>query len=308
MLYISHQLVFDSDLPFEFLDEATGSPDLSLVAGPAEIDAQDVAWFARWNHPSGDEWMRFGRAPGFVVLSFPRIATFRINDGMDRVEVLNHSLAPTKTISHLFVDQVIPLLLAERGNLVLHGSAVNWGHSAALFLGPSGSGKSTLATALATRGAELISDDCARVVAGEVGYSVARTEQRMAARLWPDAAQRLTPDLARHSHEVAHYNAKRRIFIGAEAQQPLGPLSEIFILSRQDASEAAAVKQMTKADAFFELIGFSYMLTMDAATTLYANFVSLCDLTDRVRVSALHYPRSFDRLEAVCALVEERVR
>lgn len=48
-------------------------------------------------------------------------------------------------------------------NAPLHGTAVEFGGNAVLFIGPSGSGKSDLALRLIDRGAKLVGDDAVRV-------------------------------------------------------------------------------------------------------------------------------------------------
>ena len=53
----------------------------------------------------------------------------------------------------------LPMLLWQRGGLLLHASGVELGGKAIAIAGPSGIGKSTLARALLERGGRLIGDD-----------------------------------------------------------------------------------------------------------------------------------------------------
>lgn len=60
---------------------------------------------------------------------------------------------------HRLGSTIVPLLLAERGDLALHAAAVLEAGRAVLFCGPSGRGKSTIAAALALRGRAVLTDD-----------------------------------------------------------------------------------------------------------------------------------------------------
>ena len=60
---------------------------------------------------------------------------------------------------HRLGSTIVPLALAERGDLALHASALAEEGRAVLFCGPPGRGKSTAAAALTLRGLELISED-----------------------------------------------------------------------------------------------------------------------------------------------------
>jgi hypothetical protein len=64
---------------------------------------------------------------------------------------------------HRLMAVAMPLLAAERGDLVLHASAVAADGRAVLFCGPAGRGKSTTAYSLAWRGFPLLAEDGAAV-------------------------------------------------------------------------------------------------------------------------------------------------
>jgi hypothetical protein len=69
---------------------------------------------------------------------------------------------------HRLACVVVPLLLAERGDLALHASAVATGAGAVVFCGQSGRGKSTTAWALGERGFPVLAEDgCVIETAGD---------------------------------------------------------------------------------------------------------------------------------------------
>ena len=64
-------------------------------------------------------------------------------------------------LEHRLTTLVLPLLLAERGDLALHAAVVGADGQAVAFCGASMRGKSTLAAELAARGHALLGDDSA---------------------------------------------------------------------------------------------------------------------------------------------------
>ena len=75
------------------------------------------------------------------------------------VEALPEPEAAATSIEHRLVSVIIPLLLAERGDLVIHASAADTDAGAVLFAGPSGRGKSTTVAALARAGLPTLAED-----------------------------------------------------------------------------------------------------------------------------------------------------
>jgi hypothetical protein len=88
---------------------------------------------------------------------------------------------------HRLGSTIMPLLLAERGDLALHASAVVADGEAVLFCGPSGRGKSVIAAALALRGHPVLSDD-----------GVVLSDLTTRPRAWPgQTGNRVPPDVVR---------------------------------------------------------------------------------------------------------------
>lgn len=72
-------------------------------------------------------------------------------------------------LEHRLLSTIVPTLLADRGDLMLHASAVVAGGRAVLFCGPSGRGKSTLALVLSREGFPVLAEDGVAVAPGPEG-------------------------------------------------------------------------------------------------------------------------------------------
>jgi len=104
--------------------------------------------------------------PGGVVVNNGRVfadgARFNFGDiifdtfGENRVDWCGPS---TGQAPFAFYGTVAAIILAWRGFVLLHGSAVAVGEQTVLVVGPPGAGKSTLCHALVQRGGRLVSDD-----------------------------------------------------------------------------------------------------------------------------------------------------
>jgi hypothetical protein len=106
---------------------------------------------------------------------------------------------PAEVWEHRLLSTVLPLLLAERGDLVVHGSAVESDGRAVVFLGRAGRGKSTLALAAATRGHPVLAEDGAVVAGGLVWPGP------LGIRVAEDVRRAITPDGAfRDARAVVH--------------------------------------------------------------------------------------------------------
>ena len=108
--------------------------------------------------------------------------------GADRV-VWQAGSAWTGQMPQPFFSTLTALLLAWRGMLPMHGSAVEIGGRGYLICGVSGAGKSTLAAGLVALGARLISDDLTVVMQGRDGQALEMVRGRSGIRLVPQIAR-----------------------------------------------------------------------------------------------------------------------
>ena len=136
------------------------------------------------------------RAPDVACYAHRRLGTFEIEAG-SQIRVAPADSSDQAAIRVGFLGPSLGIALIQRGELVLHASAVDVGGRAVAFVGPRGHGKSTMAAAMVARGHELISDDVL-TVAFESEEGVARVVPGYPQiKLWPDAAEALGHDPSR---------------------------------------------------------------------------------------------------------------
>ncbi len=189
---------------------AAGDDDgpAAIVVGWRDASAPPrppVDWFHAWSDGTA-EWARFGATDEGWVVAFPALATFRIDRSATRVEVEPVASVPPYTVSHLLLNQVLPLVLSRQGRLVLHAGAVATEEGITAFVGPTGSGKSTLVAACAVEGAEVVCDDSLVVSRGRQHWI--GVPSYPAVRLWPSGLEQVG---ATASDPAAHYTDKRRV-------------------------------------------------------------------------------------------------
>lgn len=109
----------------------------------------------------GDDGQRFYASHelnGRCLLELPPSGEFLLDPAAVRVTVgIGDNNAALR--EHRIVSSAICTLLAMRGDLVLHASAVATGGRAVVFCGPTGRGKSTLALALGEAGHPVLGED-----------------------------------------------------------------------------------------------------------------------------------------------------
>lgn len=144
------------ELPELPVGESDGSaPDVVFSRGTVEPVPQSV---------NGTKGRRVRARAGQCRLSYDSYGSFLVSDGESvRFDPLSEDVLETKAIRRLLENEMLGVLLHQRGRLVLHASAVAIDGEVALFVGPRGAGKSTTAAALHRRGHPIMEDDIVSV-------------------------------------------------------------------------------------------------------------------------------------------------
>lgn len=299
------------------IESAIALPELRRLqsAGPApaiaieRVDAvRDRAadWFHHWTVTGGRpsrqrRWLSFARVADGRILRFHGVADFHVASAGDAIRCAASDGCTPVTLRHLLLDQVLPLVLSQRGRLVLHASAVHVdGLGTVALAGAAGLGKSTLATALGRRGCAVVSDD-SLVVVDRDGVLQA-VPGYPGVRLWRDSLRALGVG---RGDPVAHYTSKVRVGPPhLEFRSRPSPLKAVFVLEpRSRAGQAARTGSIAPRDRVIALTRAAYVMDVADRQQLAALFAALARLATRVPVLRLQVADDRRRLDATAEQV-----
>lgn len=205
--------------------------------------------------------------------------------------------APTGAMDELLSESILPMVHQLSGAPSLHASCVAIGDRAAAFIGRSHSGKSTLAAILASRGARLLGDDCARL--HRSGSDLFVEPHSTAVRLRSESAGHLA---AGHAGMSWDGRTLLRLPI-AEGPVRLGGL---FFLQSADTSPAR-IAPIGPRDAIARLAANLHRLNPREPALLRNEFLFLEEVVAATTVADLFYERTFDSAREAASLVETAV-
>jgi hypothetical protein len=214
--------------------------DEPLADSPGEL-------VALTEEPDGEWRTAVARVDQALLVYSRRGGSFLLHAERGRVEAEPAADAGS-WFSHFVTAGVLPMLVAERGDLVLHAAAVLNGRGDAVLLsGPTGRGKSTLAVALCARDVPLLCEDGVAVSldagratawAGTVGVRLAPSDLEAAGDGLP--ALRAVDDLD-----------GKRLYLLDEAAQPhlaSAPVGAVVALAPRDGA-GVELRRLAPADA-----------------------------------------------------------
>lgn len=253
--------------------------------------------FQEWAFPDGTPWTRFWRTREGYLLRFPELADFEISGNALKVTCHPAPDVPRSTCDHIYLNQVLPLVLSRQGRQVFHASAVEIGEGAVAFLGESGRGKSTLAASFASSGTRFLTDDGLSVEAGGEGFRVLPGHPSI--RLWQDSREALLSPVSSSAPPLV-YTSKARMLAGTGLAfcEVARPLKLAFFLGAGN-TRKVVVEPLAAAQALVEWIRHSFLLDPEEKSLLASHFDRVAALADRVRCFRLDYPRRYGALGRV---------
>jgi hypothetical protein len=299
-------LTLASEIALPEVAATTGrGADIVIELAPADFP-EPAAWFHTWQgrNASGRKrrtpWLSFARAEGGYLLRFPDLVDFEVSHAADRIRCRPVPRLARSTLTHLLLDQVLPLTLSHRGHLVLHASAVHVpGAGAIAFAGPTGCGKSTLAASLSVHGCQTITDDCL-VIARDRGAR-AILPGYAGVRLWRPTARAL--GFSRGS-AVAHYTSKRRLDTeSVPFRRRPSRLRGVFVLGKRALHGRTQVLALDPRDRLMSLAPYAYLLDVGNRDQLSQMFRELSGVVAEVPVRRLRLREARRRPAEIAAEV-----
>jgi hypothetical protein len=235
--------------------------------------------------------------PDRLVLEFVGRVVVEVCD-RDGSVAFDRAIAPDLE-QHLLLDHVLPLVLARRGDIVLHAGVLVRGDRAVMLIGQSGAGKSTLTAYAGQQGWTIGGDDCAVVrpaapVTAEPTYPTVR--------LTPDAAHLLgmPPDVG------SPIAGKRRLTDeGQRFRQQPAVLALVARIEPVPAGQPATLTTVRGAEAHTALLTSTIHADVTGGALFQDVLTGLVRVVESVPIRRLSVPRGRQGLADAERLLRE---
>lgn len=279
--------------------------DFSVLAARVQAPVA-IEPFHTWTFPDGTLWTAFYRANDGYLLRFPDLADFQVSADALHVTGFPAPEVSDATVQHLYLNQVLPLVLSKQGKLVFHASAVEVAGDAIAFAAESGRGKSTLAASFAVSGFRFLTDDGLVVEPMADGHRILPSHPSI--RLWEDSEAALIAPGVRTAPALS-FTPKSRFLAGDEIRfcdQPRS-LRRVYFLGN-DKVATLAFQRLSAVEALVEWVKHSFLLDVEEKPRLASHFDQVAKLANQPIHYRLDYPRRFEELAWVRAAIVEHAR
>lgn len=252
-------------------------------------------WRHHWRSLTSAPSLSLARIGDTWVLRAPELADFIISVDLCSVRVQPLVSVDAGTIDHLLLDQLIPRILGQRGELMLHASAVQIdGGGVALFVGRSGIGKSTWAATLYRMGHTLLADDC--VLLRSDGFCTTALPTYPSLRLLPDGVDHFSLDID-EAESMAHYSSKKRLPLSSAKWDKTGSrVGALFLLEEPSCEIRAGIHPASARHAFMELVRNTFRLDATDALRAAQFMPGLASVAESVPAFTVQAPRGLSAL------------
>ena len=294
--YYSHGLSINSEMNFpEFTIKKSSHIDVFIRFG--EISAL-IDNFLEVNL---SKLTKVRSTSNIINLLWNNIEIFTIKNGKEII-INPQTGLEENFLRYLFMGHVIPILLHQKGRLVLHANAVNMDEGAVILLGSSGKGKSTTSIALHKQNYNLLSDDILSIkIIDEKYQSVYPGFPRI--KLWPIVIKNINEDP--NFMPKIHFNTEKRSYnISEDFSHDIKPIRAIYLLEEGDKT---AITEMKSFDGLLELIKSSYCFKLFNETELSENFKQVSKIVNNIPFKRLVVKPSFENLKNIVDVIENDI-
>lgn len=300
--------VISTDLPLQALPALPAPADSNtiLIAWSPNPTPTDLHWHHHWLD-ADEVVLSLARQGSDYWLRVPGTADFLLQLDPCRVLVSPEAESPDPaTLEHQLVDQILPRLLAQKGELLVHASALAIHERHALFLGPSGWGKSTLAGLLQLNGHSVLSDDCVQLNLVDTRLHALPTYPSL--RLNADSLDALFPGLT-DTAPVAGYSEKRRVPVALPDLADSGVAVDALYLLADPADNDGAIHltPLRPAETCLALIKHSFRLDLGDRAASALQLERCSHIARTVPAFRLDYPRDYSQHAALVQAITQHL-
>lgn len=191
---------------------------------------------------TGETWQM---AEGRFLLRIPRLVRFLVSGGREITIELEPEACERDAFGFV-LGSGFGALLHQRGDFVLHASAVARDGRAIAFCGVSGAGKSTLAAALCRKGYALATDDLCVIGFNAHGVPVVQPDGRRL-KLWKESIDQLGLTERRCDAVQDRFEKYYVEPLGTALEPPM--LSALYVLCDIEQEEDEKIERLSLADA-----------------------------------------------------------
>jgi len=285
--YTAYGLSIASELLLTNLPPASNKSDVVISLGNVKnLPVTSDASAAEDIRVTGDE----------IWCSSKGVARFLVKEGRELI-VDPEPTADEANLRSTVLELGLPLLLVQRGSLVLHASSVAINDVAFILCGDSGSGKSALAFALYTLGCALVADDIVSIRFRARIPEVAPSYPEIG--MWPDVLEYFGHDPVRFKKQ--DQTSEKRVYpVQGRFHHESLPLGGVYVLNNGSDTK---IEPISKRQALRELDEQSWCICKSENPVDSTHFFQYADLVRTAEIRRLTVPRSLKRIFEVAHMV-----
>lgn len=289
MLYKAYGLSIHSDLPLPELELSDKGGDISIIFQDIELSSHLLNEYD-YNH-----FNVINTSKGLYIIYEDRTIC-RISSGEEIVIDPDNGLEES-FLRVLILGPALTFLLHQRGNLVLHGSAINVNGGAVAFLGDNGVGKSTILYTLLKRSYSPITDDVLSVSLNGKCPLVSPSFSKV--KLWPDILDFMNEDL--NIHPKTYADSEKYSYTAKNFSEKRLPLKKIYLLEKD---EKCYLDEINKDESLIKLIESSYCYRIFNSSEITDNMRACTKIVEDVEIKVLKVRHSLENLEELVRIIE----